>query len=111
MTGEEGSSEGAEPGGREPNVNPLRNPRCPGPGDAEGIGTPSEVGGDVEGNDTSCAPSSAIAVCGSEPGRGKNTDRLRECRRECRRVFEDEDGGEDGSNGLNGECNSGAVGE
>ena len=35
---------------------------------------------------SSCVPSSAIVVCGREPGRGKKTERLRECSREWRRV-------------------------
>lgn len=68
--------------GLPPNVKPSRKLRCPGPGEAEGIGTPSGSG---EPKSMSCAPSSAIAVEGNVPGRGKNTERLRECTRECRR--------------------------
>lgn len=75
-------------GGFAPNVNPSLKDRWPGPGeDAEGINTPS-ADEDVEGvNSTSLSPSSSITVEGNEPGRGKKTDRLRECRRECRRVW------------------------
>jgi hypothetical protein len=55
-------------------------------GDALGIGTPtwekSSVGGLIS---ISCEPSSTMVLWGSEPGRGKNTDRFREWTRECRR--------------------------
>lgn len=70
----------------------LRGPggdcSCTAPLFAEGI-TLSEYS-------TSCPPSasasSAIDCCGSEPGRGKNTDRLREWMRACRRVAVGEGG-------------------
>lgn len=47
-------------------------------------------------NMMSWPPSSAIAVEGSVPGRGKNTDKLRECTRECRLVCACEDSEGDG---------------
>lgn len=46
---------------------------------AEGI---AETGASV----SDWSPSSDITVDGSEPGLGKNTERLRECIRECRRL-------------------------
>lgn len=91
----------ADEGGRAPNVKPSRNVRCPGPGDALGIGTPSSDGGPLKSS--SCAPSSAMVVAGSEPGRGKYTDRLRECMRECLR------GGTAFAVLSTGELSSGAV--
>ena len=73
----------AEAGGRTPKVKPSRKARWPGPGDALGMGTPSSGGGTLKSS--SCAPSSAMLVAGSEPGRGKYTERLREWMRECLR--------------------------
>lgn len=70
-------------GGCLPKENPCRNSRLPGPGDAEGMGTLS-AGPPYT---ISCEPSSAIAVEGMVPGRGKKTERLREWMRECRRVW------------------------
>ena len=40
----------------------------------------------VSVNSSSCPPSSVIVVCGSELGRGKKTERLREWMRVCRRL-------------------------
>jgi hypothetical protein len=75
-------------GGRAPKVKPSPN-FCfdlETVGDALGIGTlageESFEGGPIS---SSCAPSSAMVLCGSEPGRGKNMERFREWRRECRR--------------------------
>jgi len=66
--------------------------------DALGIGT---LAGDersvCEGISSSCAPSSAIVLCGSDPGRGKNTERFREWRRACRRGWVDAEGDRGGS--------------
>lgn len=44
----------------------------------------------------SCKPSSAMAVCGSDPGRGKKTERFRECNREWRRAWLEGGGGKPG---------------
>ena len=74
----------ADAGGRPPNLKPSRNVRWPGPGDASGMGTPSCEGGGVP-KSSSCVPSSAMLVAGSDPGRGKKMDRLREWMRECLR--------------------------
>lgn len=79
-------------GGRPPKVKP--SPSFFGTfervGDALGIGTPVvSLCGSIR---ISCAPSSAIALWGNEPGRGKNMERLREWRRECRREWVDAEG-------------------
>ena len=74
----------AELGGRPPNVNPF--PRGVG-GLPEGMmmaGASSSIG-PLWWISSSCPPSSEIELAGKEPGRGKKTDRLRECIRECRR--------------------------
>ena len=74
----------AELGGRPPNVNPF--PRGVG-GLPEGMmraGASSSIG-PLWWISSSCPPSSEIELAGKEPGRGKKTDRLRECSRECRR--------------------------
>ena len=106
-----GCAAGAEDGGRPPNVKPSRKPsrklRWPGPGDALGIGTPSSEGGGAP-KSSSCAPSSAIDDTGSEPGRGKKTERLRECMRECLRGCEEGKLGEPSGGGV-GWWSSGAV--
>lgn len=80
-------------GGREPNVKPSLNERWPAAGDdTEDIKTPPSSDGEVLENElkepksTSCVPSSAIEVDGSDPGRGKKMERLRECSLECLRV-------------------------
>jgi hypothetical protein len=90
-------------GGRPPKVKPSPNlfAGLERVGDALGIGTPS-VGGtsSVSGLiSSSCAPSSAMVLCGSEPGRGKKTERFRECRRECLRAWVDAEG-DGGGSGL-----------
>ena len=76
-------------GGRPPKVKPSPNffgglERV---GDALGIGTPAGGAGPSVGGliSISCEPSSAMVLWGSEPGRGKNTERFREWTRECRR--------------------------
>lgn len=62
-------------------------------GDALGIGTPFVAEASLRDSIIiSCAPSSAIALWGNEPGRGKNMERLREWRRECRRGWVDVEG-------------------
>lgn len=85
------SGEGRCDGGRAPKVNPcpsgVMGPRVLEPGmltldPAEGInGTSSSML-----ISTSCDPSSEIVLVPREPGRGKKTDKLRECIRECRRT-------------------------
>jgi hypothetical protein len=75
-------------GGRAPNVKPA-------PSGVRGMSERRLTLGPADGKDAmgasgrsgisnSCDPSSAMAVDGSEPGLGKNTDRLRECSRACR---------------------------
>jgi hypothetical protein len=81
-------------GGRPPKVKPSPSFCCgrKAVGDALGIGTPAREGG----SSISWAPSSVIVLCGRAPGRGKNIERLREWRRECRRecvVVEGDSGG------------------
>ena len=87
-------------GGRPPKVKPSPSLFCglERVGDALGIDTPAAAGASSrESISRSCMPSSAIALCGSEPGRGKNMERLREWRRECRRECVDGEGDGDGS--------------
>lgn len=89
-----GGGIGAEPGGRAPNVKPaprgviepfvgawadstLR--RRLGKESAECIADSSSLG-----ISSSCEPSSAIVLCGNDPGLGKNMDRFLECILPCR---------------------------
>lgn len=68
-------------GGRPPKVKPSPNlfAGLERVGEALGIGTPAVGEMSVGGlSSSSCAPSSAMVLCGSEPGRGKNTERFRE---------------------------------
>ncbi|OBZ76707.1 hypothetical protein A0H81_03324 [Grifola frondosa] len=58
-----------------PNVKPSRKERCPGPGDALGMGMPAEW----SFRSSSCVPSSEIVVDGREPGRGKRRKGCKEC--------------------------------
>lgn len=85
------SGESAPGGGRPPNVKPA--PRgvigwAPGRlmlDPAEGIVLTGASMSPSPGITSSCAPSSAMAAGGRVPGRGKNTERLREWSRACRR--------------------------
>lgn len=87
-------------GGRAPKVKPSPSLFCGRErvGDALGIGTSAAAEESVCGSiSSSCVPSSAIVLWGSEPGRGKNMERLREWRRECRRECVDAEGDDGGS--------------
>ena len=87
-------------GGRPPKVKPSPSLFCglERVGDALGIGTPAaSEASSHESILSSCAPSSAITLWGSEPGRGKNMERLREWTRECRRGCADCEGDDDDS--------------
>ena len=74
------------PFGRPPKVKPCSFPLWASALDVGGEPTRTPASSSVRPTCSSCVPSSAMYDSGREPGRGKKIERLREWRREWRRV-------------------------